>query len=666
MAQSTPRAPAVVCAESIAALHLLHSIPAQPSSNPVTEIQSRSVGYTLPFEKERSLVGTLAFLAYTKDDINYIPAICVEEGAEAAYLNVLLAVNKATQDDGQKVLKELKEGFGEIFSLLSRADDSSVRIENIVFRAIVSMCSGRILHRLRLVPNRRNIQRQSIREALQIVFDLLRNKGRRQIKTAGLVPVLEAFVQRARDVLRLVDSWARHQTHLRLEELVDGIYHLRQAGNLHSLFETISNRDVAPSSKAHLLNMINKVARYRESARFLYRLAKKVSMARNMRIVLAQLPKKAFDRVVGNEYIPDLGVTVSSINELKKSDRDTARICYLLGSTEEAASSRFAEQTWKTLREAKVHAEIQLICYCQLNIPTARLPRVVCSSKDACWLCNEFILMHKSIHTPRCHGKLYPGWRLPMLCGSDYEDVVRKYNRRLQAHASSSVKTLFSRLKRTVYPDPNESTLFTLHLSTSTLSLVTAPELNIVDEDKPEEAPFSELELAQESRDADDEESEETLAEVPVVASGTLCSVNEGTDDTQVHLSSSAVSSGASSSSNLDDWILGPGKTKSKILEIGKSSPLYAAGPLEIQVEYAGTSILEMPDKARKKLSYTVECLEPYEVARLRNQGEALIIDAASLEGEIDHNTDNGGCIYIANGDAVLKLFMRSELLGHP
>lgn len=128
MARSNPPAPAIICAENVAALHVLHSrpsqrhaVPSQPSPNPITiDHQPRPADYTLPFEKERSLAGTLAFLAYAKEDNNYIPAVCIEENPIGMGLNILLAVNRGTENDGRGVLEELKQHFEEIFSILAR------------------------------------------------------------------------------------------------------------------------------------------------------------------------------------------------------------------------------------------------------------------------------------------------------------------------------------------------------------------------------------------------------------------------------------------------------------------------------------------------------------------------------------------------------------------
>lgn len=116
-------APVIACAENVALLHLLHSIPIPPASNPPHPLPVRQKTYALPFEKERSLTGTLAFLSSVKDDPNHITAVCVQEGPNSAFLNVLLAVNKARQGDGHQVLQNLRQGFEKIFTVLYRVTD---------------------------------------------------------------------------------------------------------------------------------------------------------------------------------------------------------------------------------------------------------------------------------------------------------------------------------------------------------------------------------------------------------------------------------------------------------------------------------------------------------------------------------------------------------------
>ena len=66
--------PASTCAEKIAILRLLHEVPKLPFTNPAVGASSSiSKQYTLPFERERNLCSTLAFLSCTEDDPDRIP-----------------------------------------------------------------------------------------------------------------------------------------------------------------------------------------------------------------------------------------------------------------------------------------------------------------------------------------------------------------------------------------------------------------------------------------------------------------------------------------------------------------------------------------------------------------------------------------------------------------
>jgi len=124
MPPSTLPSPAVTCAENIALLYLLHSVPDPRSRNSIDSLPIRQNGYTLSLLQERSLAGTLAFLSSLKDGPEHIPAVCIQEDPQSAFLNVLPAVNKARPADGKGVLKTLKLGFERIFALLSQVLDS--------------------------------------------------------------------------------------------------------------------------------------------------------------------------------------------------------------------------------------------------------------------------------------------------------------------------------------------------------------------------------------------------------------------------------------------------------------------------------------------------------------------------------------------------------------
>lgn len=313
------------------------------------------------------------------------------------------------------------------------------------------MCSKRILCRLRLSG------RRTLNQSLKY---LLLNVSRSL--STGPSQIIETI----KDLIKLLDSWMKHQTLGRLKDVVQGVYKLSQTAGVSEALESICNREMDPSSRKSLLNMIKKVARYRSSAKLLCRTAKRCPLAQAMKAVAVTPPKSAF--ITHNiDQTSSLDSYLNRIGTLKGGRKDLGQFCRLLQYSEQQANDQFVKQTRKTLSEAKIHAEIQLIFHCETE-QYSPFPRVICSSKDACFLCNAFILMHGKFHTPRYHGRLYPGWRLPS--SSEAAIYEQRFVQNLQNYAQDSIKLLLSRRKKTIYPDPNESTVLTIPITSSTLS----------------------------------------------------------------------------------------------------------------------------------------------------------------------------------------------------
>jgi hypothetical protein len=160
------------------------------------------------------------------------------------------------------------------------------------------------------------------------------------------------------------------------------------------------------------------------------------------------------------------------MDALHKQQWDVGQVCRLLNVGEVEANDQFVQQTRKILKDAKIYAEIQLVFYCELE--ASRLPpRVFYSTKDAYFVMLPF-KMYGKIYTPRCHGRLYPGWQLPLF--PRLQEIEQGFNRELANHIRNSLTTLLSRQQKTVYPDPHESTLLTLPVSMSTLRSLALPE----------------------------------------------------------------------------------------------------------------------------------------------------------------------------------------------
>ncbi|PON20112.1 hypothetical protein TGAM01_v211007 [Trichoderma gamsii] len=334
------------------------------------------------FQEERNLASVLAFLSSISNNPNHVSAVSILEDVTTGSLNLLIAINKAKFDDGNHILQQLKDRFEDIFAQLSQAPYSiDSNVEDAVFAAIISMCFKRILCRLRFTNSYIKASRQPITLLLQKAMAL------RSVK-----PFFN-FMERSRDVIKFVESWRKQETPDELGSLVRSIQHLSKISGFQDVIESISNHEMDPSSKKSLLNGVRKVARYFEAARFLCNLSKKHPSIQRLRFILVKPPSNAFGETSTALCTSTLSSMIARIASLHGLQWNADRICHILGTNEIEAGSRFINQTNTILLEAKIHAAIQLILHCETNKFTPQ-PRVICASKDACFLCNAFILTH--------------------------------------------------------------------------------------------------------------------------------------------------------------------------------------------------------------------------------------------------------------------------------
>ncbi|KAJ5129597.1 uncharacterized protein N7515_005636 [Penicillium bovifimosum] len=326
------------------------------------------------------------------------------------------------------------------------------------------MCSPRVLCRLRL---ERGTTKRPIQDLLKDTIFSIRRIEAQKLHNKDLSLVSELFISEANKVIQLVVRWLKHQTLDELSDLVEGIHHLQQtAPRYHELLNIISNHDMYPTSRSSFLNIIRKISRYWEAARKLYRTAKKFPLVRNMEIQLANLPKKAFEGQIDTSKFPDLCSSLSKLG-LAKGQRSVPLLCRNLKIDENAARARHKGAQ----NRQKLHAEIQIIAFCEMQARRP-FPRVVSSSKDACFLCNTFIQLHGRMHTPRAHGRPYPGWRLPIL--PEFGALQHTLNQWLGKTLRQDISRGLAQRKLSIHPFPNESNLLTLSDSSTT---VNQPEL---------------------------------------------------------------------------------------------------------------------------------------------------------------------------------------------
>lgn len=124
-----------------------------------------------------------------------------------------------------------------------------------------------------------------------------------------------------------------------------------------------------------------------------------------------------------------------------------------------AARERFLSRLESRSTPWKVHAEMQLLLFYERR-PDILGPRIICSSKSACFLCDLFIKCHGQFQTPKTHGRIYDRWTLPewafdpTQAGSDLSAVVQRFNDAVETRIMQVVQNA-----QKSFPHPNESTL---------------------------------------------------------------------------------------------------------------------------------------------------------------------------------------------------------------
>lgn len=207
--------------------------------------------------------------------------------------------------------------------------DKNEDIEHRIFIATVSMCSYRVLSRLRFIAGNRSKPKQPFRLIVWEVIDFLQQLDQQAFHE---LPI-ESFIQKAKEVVRLADAWAKHQKPKELKNLVGGIHGLKQSGSIHALLGLIANLDLCPSSRRNLANIVSKVSQYREAAGFFYHTARKAPLLQQMNVVPANLPREAFNQLPGEDSVPELMSTVRRTSA-PSQNLDISHLARLLNTTD--------------------------------------------------------------------------------------------------------------------------------------------------------------------------------------------------------------------------------------------------------------------------------------------------------------------------------------------
>jgi hypothetical protein len=161
----------------------------------------------------------------------------------------------------------------------------------------------------------------------------------------------------------------------------------------------LEHSKIEPSLKEYLPGAIAKVGRYYTAARELVNIARDETL-------------HVFDKVHVESFpilVPPFDEKLPQRTELLSLPRELALLS--MNRRNEVVNS-LQERMTRIAGGRAVHAEIQLLFFYELH-PELPRPRIICSNKKACYLCNLFLKIHGGFCIPKTHGRIYDRWILP-------------------------------------------------------------------------------------------------------------------------------------------------------------------------------------------------------------------------------------------------------------
>lgn len=321
-----------------------------------------------------------------------------------------------------------------------------------VFDAVISMCSARIIERLGTGNGKMRKEKKSMRNVFHIIIKDLRRHSL----------LAQDILHKVKAVITLIDAWSKHRVDRRLGAIVDGMHDLCNSDAWTPFITSISSRQLQKGQIDKLEKAVRKLARYRDVSTYLYRTARRYPIARAVRVTAVELPPALFKRTLPNGPVAEV---VPALDKVCGNTWALDDVCNILGIQTSEAKSLFTDTASSALEKSGIHAEIQLLAYCMMEL-TGPKPRVIWSSKNACFLCNLLINTHGKVYTPYSHGRLYTGWRLPNLANTH---LARRLDIAMQDFTRQSLETMRREAEKIKYPHPDESAVHTLVLSSLTL-----------------------------------------------------------------------------------------------------------------------------------------------------------------------------------------------------
>ena len=233
-------------------------------------------------------------------------------------------------------------------------------------------------------------------------------------------------------VLQELEDCSESSVNQKLKDLISIARQINKHRRLPAILRAIPNRQLGPNEREDFLTRLGELGRYLELSKHLCQTAKNNALFRNVEVIDVLLGDLYFARGRCPQQFSSLD---DCLQRCVHGERDAESLCQPHGMTVSGATKQLNGMARKGVTESKIHAEIQIAAYYEIN-PTDLPPRIICSNKDACYLCNEFIKLQGKYYIPKSHGKLYPGWRVPPLRVFDetLAQLIRALESKIDSH----------------------------------------------------------------------------------------------------------------------------------------------------------------------------------------------------------------------------------------
>ena len=333
--------------------------------------------------------------------------------------------------------------------------------------AIISLNRGRLLSRLRSQHAQKSIRNRNklalgarLEEAVHLSMNYTA-----ALASSGIDAIaIEAEAGRFQTTFRELEEKGSEigASHLLLANLVNCAHTLATNLQLGNLLDVLPNKRLGPSERESLLIGIQKIGRYKSACEFLFLAAQKLEIFRKMEIEVISLPVSATEPLKMPDYVPSLTATLARIDG--SGTHDINRLCASLerkvGVSPVSAQHEFEQRVPRVLGSSKIHAEIQILYHYEMHRAKIR-PRVICSSKSACFLCDLFIRLHGKFYIARTHGRLYEQWRLPVIRGLPLSSTQLQHQmatiRSFDTAIEHRISGMLLSKRRLSHSHPNES-----------------------------------------------------------------------------------------------------------------------------------------------------------------------------------------------------------------